>query len=184
MISRARKAFEMAKSVLIIGGARSGKSRFALSLAERFSLRTMIATLEPKDEEMKYRIKVHKRQRGKGWRVIEEPVMPAQALKRALAKSDCVLVDCITLWITNLLLSGKGEREIIAELEKLCKIISRPRAFVIVVSNEVGLGIVPADPVTRLFRDLQGKANQMLAASAKEVYLMTAGIALKIKGEK
>jgi len=174
----------MAKSVLIIGGARSGKSRFALSLAEPFSLRTMIATLEPKDEEMKARIKMHQRQRGKGWHLIEEPVKLAEALKRAVAKSDCVVVDCITLWLSNLLLSGKCDDEITAELKKLCKILSKPKASVIVVSNEVGQGIVPADPVTRLFRDLQGQANQMLAAAAGEAYLMAAGIALKIKGEK
>jgi adenosyl cobinamide kinase/adenosyl cobinamide phosphate guanylyltransferase len=173
----------MVKSVLIIGGARSGKSRFALTLAEPYSNKTLVATLEPKDEEMKARIKKHQRQRGKDWKVIEEPVRLAEAVRRAVAKSDCVVVDCITLWLSNLLLAGKTESEIGAEIKKLCKTVTRPKALVVVVSNEVGQGIVPADPLTRQFRDLQGKANQMLAAKTGEVYLMAAGIALKIKGQ-
>lgn len=173
---------EKTKSILILGGARSGKSRHALLLAKPFLRKTMVATLEPRDEEMKARIKKHKRERGRGWKVIEEPVDLAGALKRALKSSDCVVVDCLTLWLTNLILAGRREREIEAELKKLCRILSGPGATVMVVSNEVGQGIVPADPLTRRFRDLQGRANQMLAQGADTVYLMAAGIAIKIKG--
>lgn len=172
------------KSVLILGGARSGKSRQALLLAKPFSRKTMVATLEPKDEEMKARIKKHQRERGRGWKVIEEPIDLAGAVERALKSSDCVVVDCLTLWLSNLILAGKSDSEIEAELKKLCKILSKPKATVVLVSNEVGQGIVPADPLTRRFRDLQGRANQMLAQGADAFYLMAAGIALKIKGKK
>ena len=170
------------RSVLVLGGARSGKSTFALEMVKPFPAKTLIATLEPKDEEMKARIARHKRERGPGWSVIEEPVALARALTQAQAKSQAVIVDCMTLWLTNVLLSGKPENKILTDLEKICKIVARPKCLLVLVSNEVGLGIVPGDPLSRQFRDLQGKANQMLAQSAGEVYLMAAGIALKLKG--
>jgi len=172
------------KTILVTGGARSGKSRYALSLAAPFRKKTLIATLEPKDEEMKARIKKHKSQRGRDWLLIEEPLNLAKALKRAFSKSDCVVVDCITLWLTNLLLAGKKEQAIIKELEQLCGLVSDPPCLVAVVSNEVGLGIVPADALTRLFRDLQGAANQMLAQAAQEMVMMVAGVPVRIKGRR
>jgi acetylornithine/succinyldiaminopimelate/putrescine aminotransferase len=110
------------------------------------------------------------------------PYGDAGALEQAMKKSQVVVIDCITLWITNLLLAGRKDEEILKELKKLCRILKRPKAQIILVSNEVGEGIVPADHLTRRFRDLQGKANQMLAQSCGEVFLLVAGIPLKIKG--
>jgi len=173
-----------AQSILILGGARSGKSRFALSLAKGFSRKAFIATLEPLDLEMEQKIKRHQQDRGKGWDLIEEPLKLNQALNKAMLKSELVIVDCITLWISNLLLKGKKEKEVSAELEKLCQLVARPRTMLILVSNEVGQGIVPSDPLSRKFRDWQGKANQMLAQACDEVYLLVAGLPVKLKGGK
>jgi len=172
------------QSILVLGGARSGKSAYALELARNFSRKTLIATLEPKDEEMARRIAIHQRARGPGWNLMEEPIDLSRALKRALKESQVVVIDCVTLWLSNLLLSGKKEKEIISELEKLCHLAAKSTAMVVLVSNEVGQGIVPADPLTRRFRDLQGQANQLLARSVAEVYLLVAGIPVKIKGGK
>jgi len=172
------------RTILVLGGARSGKSRYALELAKPFSRKTIIATLEPKDEEMKARIENHKRERGPGWRLIEEPIKLAEALEQALAGTDAVVVDCVTLWISNLVLAEKTENEIVAELEKLCGMAASAAIPLIIVSNEVGQGIVPGDPLSRRFRDLQGKANQMMTEVASEVYLMVAGIGLRIKEGK
>ncbi len=172
------------QGILVLGGARSGKSRYALELASGFSRKTLIATLEPKDEEMAQRIASHRRARGADWRVMEEPLKLNRALRQAEKNSRVIVVDCLTLWLSNLLLAGKKESEIILELEKLCQIISRPGVAIILVSNEVGQGIVPADPLTRRFRDLQGRANQMLANVADQVYLLVAGIPVRIKGDK
>lgn len=171
------------RAILIIGGARSGKSRCALELTRGFKAKTLLATLEPKDREMKARIRNHRLARGPGWKVIEEPLKLAQALESALLESEAVVVDCITLWLTNLLLAGKKENDILQELEKICRLVARPPCLVVMVSNEVGMGIVPAHKLTRRFRDLQGQANQMLASRCREVILMQAGIPLWLKGK-
>ena len=171
------------KAVLILGGARSGKSKFALKLLNSVFRKVLIATLEPKDEEMKTRIEAHKRERGSDWALIEEPLNLFSVLKQAEKKYQGIVVDCLTLWLSNLLCAGKKDEEIIQEIEKICSLLPKLKSQVVLVSNEVGSGIVPIEPLARKFQDLQGKANQKLAQVCGEVYLMVAGIPLKIKGE-
>lgn len=162
---------------LILGGARSGKSRHAEKLAARHQLKTYIATAEALDDEMRERINLHRKQRGTGWRTIEAPL----DLVGALEKSEgLILIDCITLWISNLM---HHKRDVVAEVEKFCAAL-KTESRVIVVSNEVGLSIVPENKLARAFRDAQGRANQRLAEVADEVIFIAAGLPLALKKPK
>jgi adenosylcobinamide kinase / adenosylcobinamide-phosphate guanylyltransferase len=151
---------------LALGGARSGKSRFAEELAERSGpLRTYIATAEAFDGEMQSRIDKHRARRGEGWQTIEAPLALSETL--AACGSPVVLVDCLTLWISNLMFR---DRDVASEINLLCAALERASGHVILVSNEVGMGIVPENALSRGFRDLQGLANQKVAAVADAVY--------------
>ena len=162
---------------LIIGGARSGKSTFAERQARDSSLRvTYIATCEARDEEMITRIAHHRERRPAEWRTVEEPLLLADALRREAAADTCVMVDCLTLWLTNALL---GERK--AEIEKLLDALPTLPGRIILVSNEVGWGIVPENALARRFRDEQGRLNQRIAAIATDVTLVVAGLPLSFK---
>jgi adenosylcobinamide kinase/adenosylcobinamide-phosphate guanylyltransferase len=170
------------KLVFVGGGARSGKSRFALALARRFGRRrVLVATAEALDDEMRERIARHRRERGDEFRTIEEPRALCEALA-GVANADVVVIDCVTLWISNLLCapSEAAPAEVEAEVERLLDaVVSRP--FVtIAVSNEVGMGIVPETPLGRAFRDVAGRANQRLAARASEVYLALFGTVVRL----
>jgi len=167
----------MSRLTLVLGGARSGKSRFAESLArDRAGPRTYIATAEPFDEEMRQRIAKHRDQRaGEGWETIEAPLDPAAILAQA---SGLVLLDCVTVWLGNLM---HHARDLPAEVAKLCAALEACPAEVILVSNEVGLSIVPENAMARRFRDEQGRANQALAGIASEVFLVVAGLPLQVK---
>jgi adenosylcobinamide kinase / adenosylcobinamide-phosphate guanylyltransferase len=179
-VHRAFPASEAMSSILVLGGARSGKSRHAEDLALRHKgERIYIATAEPRDEEMQRRIAEHRRRRGTEWRIFEEPLELTNALQRACGDSRLVLVDCITLWLSNLLML---ERDVGQEIERLCMMLPGLRGEVILVSNEVGLGIVPENALARRFRDDAGFANQRIAAACDEVVVMVAGLALKLKG--
>jgi len=173
------------KVILILGGARSGKSSFALKTAsERLSpegkgKKALIATLNPLDRETKERVRRHKKERDKGWKTFEEGLEIAPLIRELKKDYDLILVDCLTLWLSNLML---GNKDVEKETEKLVRSFKRGGSDVILVSNEVGMGIVPESPLGRSFRDSAGKLNQMVAALADEVYLVTAGIPLKIKG--
>ncbi|MBI5971283.1 MAG: bifunctional adenosylcobinamide kinase/adenosylcobinamide-phosphate guanylyltransferase [Deltaproteobacteria bacterium] len=165
----------------IIGGARSGKTAFALSCAEKLKgTKTYIATGGAFDAEMSERIKRHKLERGNEWATIEEPLDVVKALA-GLNPSGAVLIDCITLWLNNFIWKGLSDEAILGEVKRLAEFCPSCGKNVFAVSNEVGGGIVPEHPVARRFRDLSGAANGRLAAFADEVYLMTAGIPLKIK---
>ena len=165
---------------LIIGGARSGKSSHAERQARESQaggLRvTYIATGEARDEEMAARIAHHRERRPPEWRTIEEPLLLADALRREANADTCVIVDCLTLWLTNALL---GERE--EEIDKLLATLPALPGRVILVSNEVGWGIVPENALARRFRDEQGRLNQRIAAIASEVTLVAAGLPLSLK---
>ena len=161
---------------LVLGGARSGKSRYAEGLSATFGHKIYIATAEPRDEEMQARIAQHKARRGEGWRTIEAPLDLVPAL-RAIT-SGFVLVDCITLWLSNLLLR---DRDLAAEVEALCRTLDATTARVVLVSNEVGLGIVPDNALARRFRDEHGLANQRLAEVADDVFFVAAGLPLTLK---
>ena len=167
----------MSRIILVLGGARSGKSRYAERLALRHRGRkAYIATAEAFDDEMRARIAWHRQRRGDGWETSEAPLELAGAL--AACTADFVLVDCLTVWLGNLLHHG---REPEAEVGLLCDALKQTRMRVVIVSNEVGLGIVPDNPPARAFRDVQGLANQAIARLADEVIFMAAGLPMVVK---
>lgn len=167
----------MSRLTLVLGGARSGKSRFAETLARQHGgPRSYIATAEAFDDEMRQRIARHRDQRaGDGWQTIEAPLDPAAVLPR----EGLVLLDCVTVWLGNLMHHG---RDLKSEVAKLCAALEACPAEVILVSNEVGLSIVPENAMARRFRDEQGLANQALAAVSDTVYFIAAGLPLRLKG--
>ena len=172
----------MAKNIILItGGARSGKSSYAEQRATELGPRRLyIATAEANDEEMRQRIEEHKRRRGNEWVTIEEPIELAEPLLAQRAQTDCGLVDCLTLWISNLLL----RYDVKYAQEKVKQFVETTRQLdfhVVLVTNEVGWGIVPDNPLARQFRDLSGWANQRLAAAANEVVLVVAGIPMIVE---
>jgi adenosylcobinamide kinase / adenosylcobinamide-phosphate guanylyltransferase len=164
-------------TTLVLGGARSGKSRFAESLA--WGEQHYIATAEAYDDEMRARIAQHKEQRGPNWTTHEETVDLPRALRPLNASGRFVLVDCLTLWLTNLILS---ERDWKQQTVALCSVLQGMTADVVLVSNEVGLGIVPENALARQFRDAQGLVNQSVAAIADRVVFIAAGLPLALKG--
>ena len=164
---------------LVLGGARSGKSRHAQALAEATGLRrTYLATAEARDEEMAARIAQHQAERGAGWQTLEAPLDMPNALG-TVADNDVVLVDCLTLWLTNVML---GDRDVEKEMEALVAALVAAPQPVILVSNEVGLGLVPETPLGRAFRDAQGRLNQRMAEEVAEVRFVAAGLPLVLKG--
>jgi len=165
---------------LVLGGARSGKSRFAENLALTSGKRPVyVATAEPRDGEMTERIKQHQKRRGSAWQIWEEPFNLVSTLEQTNGQLQCVLVDCVTLWLSNLLLAG---RDIVAERQALLAFLEKICGDIIFVSNEVGLGIVPDNALARQFRDHAGETNQTLAALADKVYFIAAGLPLTLKG--
>ncbi len=162
----------------VLGGARSGKSRYAESLIAALPPPwTYVATAEARDHEMAARIRAHRARRGSSWRTIEAPRDLVAAL--AACERMPVLIDCLTLWLSNLMLA---EANIDAEIEGLEKSLAAATAPLVLVANEVGSGIVPEFPLGRKFRDLQGLLNQRMAARANRVVLMVAGLPLAVKG--
>ncbi|EGE57951.1 UNVERIFIED_ORG: adenosylcobinamide kinase/adenosylcobinamide-phosphate guanylyltransferase [Rhizobium esperanzae] len=170
----------LSSSTLVLGGARSGKSRFAENLVTSSGLeRHYIATGRAWDEEMQARIDQHKADRGASWTTHEEPLALAERLAAIDGAGRAILVDCLTLWVTNLMME---ERDITVEFARLAEFVSRAKARLVFVSNEVGLGIVPENRMARDFRDHAGRLHQMIAAKAAEVYFIAAGLPLKMKG--
>jgi adenosylcobinamide kinase/adenosylcobinamide-phosphate guanylyltransferase len=168
------------RATLILGGARSGKSRLAQRLANLVAgPKILIATAEAKDAEMAARIAAHRRERGPEWRTVEEPLLLATALDEAAPAGRPVVVDCLTLWLSNLMLAEIGIEPAVVALEAA---LSRAPGPVILVSNEVGLGIVPENALARAFRDEAGRLNQRMAAASEAVYFLAAGLALTLKG--
>ncbi|MGV8936858.1 MAG: bifunctional adenosylcobinamide kinase/adenosylcobinamide-phosphate guanylyltransferase [Allorhizobium sp.] len=168
------------RTALVLGGARSGKSRFAEQLIADSGLeRHYVATGRAFDDEMVERIARHKVDRGEGWTTHEEPLDLVSTLSRIDGAQKAVLVDCLTLWLTNLMMA---ERDIAVESHRLVAALPELRARVVFVSNEVGLGIVPENHMARQFRDHAGRLHQMVAASASDVYFIAAGLPLKMKG--
>ncbi|PTL35636.1 bifunctional adenosylcobinamide kinase/adenosylcobinamide-phosphate guanylyltransferase [Candidatus Methylomirabilis limnetica] len=169
--------------VLIGGGARSGKSAFALSLARRLGARrAFVATAQAMDEEMKERIADHARTRGADFRTVEEPLALAERLLD-LCDIDVVVIDCLTLWLSNLLLRDESETRILEQVQTLVGVLERRAFHAVIVTNEVGMGVVPETPLGRAFRDVAGRAHQRLAGVADEVYLAILGSVLRIRPE-
>ncbi len=167
----------------ITGGCRSGKSRFALELANRhYQQKIFIATCQDMDPEMAKRIRQHKEQRGLDWKTLEIPIALPDALVSPDNKGGVILVDCLTLWVNNLLAEDLSEDETLKRVDVLVSAITETSSSVIIVSNEVGTGIVPEHKLARVFRDIIGFANQRLASVADTVVWMVAGIGIPIKG--
>jgi adenosylcobinamide kinase/adenosylcobinamide-phosphate guanylyltransferase len=171
------------ESVLVLGGARAGKSAYALQRAQEWDGRLVyLATAEAKDEEMKKRIARHRaRRRSRRWDTIEEPLEVVWRLKELDDTIGAVVLDCVTLWVSNALLSNQKE-ELENQVAELVEEIPLFPFHFLAVSNEVGLGLVPDSPVGREYRDLLGTVNQHLAKACKEVVFMAAGLPLKVKG--
>jgi len=171
----------IADHILVLGGARSGKTAFAERLAVRFGTRPIyLATAQALDDEMRERVAAHRGARQNRFDTLEEPLDLSRALLDACRSHDVVLIDCLTLWITNLLLSG---RDVAAAVEDLAgTLVEMTDARVILVSNEVGLGIVPENALARSFRDLAGSAHQRMAEICAHVYFVIAGLPMTLKG--
>ena len=172
---------KMGKIIFITGGARSGKSALAQKLANGLSRKvTYIATAQARDKEMELRIKIHRKNRPSHWKTVEREKNITELLVRIAGQSEVILLDCLTLLISNLLLSG--EKKILKEIKQLVNEVKKAEVTVLIVSNEVGMGLVPPYPLGRAYRDLLGKTNQVLAAEADRVYLLVAGLPMDIKG--
>jgi adenosylcobinamide kinase/adenosylcobinamide-phosphate guanylyltransferase len=177
----------MSRTIFITGGARSGKSSFAEQMAAGHGARLCyLATARALDDEMGRRIRTHRQRRGAGWQTLEEPLHLAQALKTSDGRFTVILVDCLTLWLSNLLLldevpGEETEARVMAEVQRLATVLRGMTSPVIIVSNEVGMGIVPENRLARIFRDLAGQANQIIAAAADEAWLVASGIPLRLK---
>lgn len=168
-------------SLFILGGARSGKSRYAQARAEAAGGHLVfVATAEGFDDEMRDRIARHRADRDARWTTIEAPRALPDVIDTLNTKNAVVLVDCLTLWVSNLLLA---DADIALAGQQLCDMIARFEGTLILVANEVGLGIVPDNALARAFRDAAGRLNQSVAATAREVVLLTAGLPLTLKSD-
>lgn len=166
-------------ATLVLGGARSGKSRFAESLVLDSGLKPVyMATGRALDEEMSERIAVHQARRSAKWETVEEPLALADALLQCAFEGRAVLVDCLTLWVTNLMMA---KADVMTECESVIAALPELKAPVVFVSNEVGLGIVPDNAEARAFRDLAGSVNQRMAIACQQAWFVAAGLPLKLK---
>ena len=172
------------RTALVLGGTRSGKSRVALELGRATAgRRAFVATcrVEPGDAEMAARVSAHRERRDASWSTIEEPTDLGERVDALSREYDVIVVDCLTLWVSNLLEREEGDAGIARRLDRLTASIAASRSRVIVVSNEVGMGIVPPTHLGRLFRDWQGLVNQAVAEAVNDVYLVTAGLTRRLK---
>jgi adenosylcobinamide kinase/adenosylcobinamide-phosphate guanylyltransferase len=168
-------------SLLIVGGARSGKSRYAVQRFSPDARIVFVATAEARDEDMLKRIARHRAERPPCWSTVEEPFDVVSRLSSLDGAYDGVLVDCLTLWVSNLLLRGDRDDAILGKAEELAGLIARRRSSLTVVSNEVGEGVHPETATGLRFRDLLGSVNQCVAAACDTVVLMVAGVPLTVK---
>ena len=181
----------MAELTFIIGGTRSGKSSFARQIAKKHQGVCYVATAnlaqisQTNDSEMLQRIKKHQENRPENWKTIEAPLELDKVVSGLNGEYDAILIDCITIYITNMLLGDLSAEEkeeyVIEAIERLCVVCKEVSPHVIIVTNEVGYGIVPENPLARKFRDISGYVNQLIAKEADSVFLVTAGIETKIK---
>ena len=174
------------KTIFILGGCRSGKSRHALDLAHEMGARekVFIATCVPRDDEMQQRVSSHQQERGPDWKTVEAPIHLPQAVIENSRSDNLVLADCLTLWISNLMLTADGnQQDMDNEIQKLIEALNTAAGPVLLVSNEVGTGIVPENKLARQYRDIVGSVNQAVAECADEVKWVVAGIPVTIKGK-
>jgi adenosylcobinamide kinase / adenosylcobinamide-phosphate guanylyltransferase len=168
---------------LVLGGARSGKSRYAQRLASAYRRVVFVATAQPGDSEMRRKIAAHRRQRPASWKTVEAPDDLDRIILEESPGADVLVIDCLTLYLANLMGSDGGRRAVRLRIRQVCKAIQTSRASIILVSNEVGSGIVPAFRSGRDYRDFLGELNQKIAGLADRVVLMVAGLPINCKGE-
>jgi len=178
----AKAARQPVVRLLILGGARSGKSRLAQDMAARRWLHPVyLATAEILDDEMAARVRMHRRTRARRWHCVEEPLEIAKIIRRGVPGTDGLLVDCLTIWLSNVLLK-EGRGAFARRRDELVKALHQTRQDVILVANEVGMGVVPENALGRTFRDLAGWLNQAVAKEADTVIFVAAGLPLVLKG--
>jgi adenosylcobinamide kinase/adenosylcobinamide-phosphate guanylyltransferase len=186
--SRAGKELTMQETrqgsvTLVLGGVRSGKSRYAQQLVEQSRPVVLVATARITDDEMRAKIARHRKDRPKEWLTVEEPLELSKALAEHELDSEVIVVDCLTIFAANLLeAEGENNEAIERRVDELCDALRRVQCNIVLVSNEVGSGVVPAYPLGRRYRDLLGEINQRVAAIADDVVLMVAGLPLALKG--
>jgi len=169
------------RTILVGGGARSGKSDFALSLARTLGKRRLfLATAQAGDEEMAARIRRHRESRGDDFTTIEEPLEVLESIRRHNGY-DVIVLDCLTLWLSNMLLEGAAVEAILGRIDDLIAVLADGAMHAVIITNEVGMGLVPETPVGRVFRDVAGFAHQRLSKAADEVYFTVLGTILRIK---
>ena len=174
----------MTEVTFVLGGCRSGKSSHALALAaDRIGAENcFIATCVPYDDEMQDRVRRHQQERGKDWRTVDAPLELSEAVEKHAETADVMIVDCLTLWMNNLIMEDLSDEAVFEKVEALKSALEKVQCPVFLVSNEVGTGIVPENRLARRFRDLTGFANQRVAVFADQVIWMVAGIPVRIKG--
>jgi adenosylcobinamide kinase / adenosylcobinamide-phosphate guanylyltransferase len=165
-------------TTLVLGGARSGKSAFAERLVAETATRVYLATATAGDDDMRERIAHHRTRRGDGWRVVEEPLALVETLSREDRPGNAILVDCLTLWLSNLM---HAEKDPDTESRRLAACLREAKAKIVLVSNEVGLGLVPETPLGRSFRDAQGRLNQVVGGAVSNVAFIAAGLPIWLK---
>jgi len=170
--------------VFVIGGCRSGKSTYAMQIAETepAEQKIFIATCVPQDDEMKQRVARHQKERSQTWVTVEAPLGLPQAIEQNSRRGNVILVDCLTLWVSNLLMESGDENKIADATSQLIEALEKAAGPIVLVSNEVGSGIVPENQLARQFRDITGWVNQAVAECASKVVWMVAGIPVTVKG--
>ena len=173
----------MKEIIFVTGGCRSGKSSHALALAEQYDERDkyFFATCVPRDDEMNLRVKRHQQERGTDWKTVEIPLQIPEAIEEKSRKAGVILVDCLTLWVSNLLMENEARQYVFTNVDRLIHSLENAECRIILVSNEVGSGIVPENKLARLYRDIAGMTNQRIAACADRVVLCVSGIPVVIK---
>lgn len=171
----------VSRVIFVLGGSASGKSEIALRLAGSKGPRAFVATGQGLDAEMAARIARHQATRAADWETAEIPFELAAWFARVESRYQTIVVDCVTLWLSNLQGSGMKEPMVLKRVAGLLEAMRKTKARIVIVSNELGLGIVPAEPTVRAFRDLAGRVNQLLAAGADEAHLVVSGIPLRLK---
>ena len=174
----------MDEVIFVIGGCRSGKSTCAIQTAEKVPAehKIFIATCVPQDDEMKRRVARHQKERSQNWVTVEAPLDLPEAILQNSRRGDVILVDCLTLWVSNLLIETGDEKKIEDTIPQLIEALEKATCPIVLVSNEVGTGIVPENRLARQFRDITGWVNQAVARCANKVVWMVAGIPVTVKG--
>jgi adenosylcobinamide kinase / adenosylcobinamide-phosphate guanylyltransferase len=172
----------MGHLLVVTGGTRSGKSRYAVERASAWGSRVLyVATCQPADDEMRERVRRHRAERPSTWTTLEPGSDILPVVHEQGPSADGILLDCLTLYVSSLLMSGSGEADVMQQVDELCSALRQGGRPAAIVTNEVGWGVVPETPLGRLFRDAAGRANQVAARHAQEVVLMVSGLPMVVK---